>query len=103
MDVDWKSTLSTRVRKSNGMPDGSVDFIYSTSTLEHIPGMDTRALLLECFRAATPQHPLHEQLSTAQRQPRILIHVHSELLRTCGFGEQQIHRRPPNGQPLNRE
>src|SRR5690606_17157787 len=47
--------------------------------------------------------PLHKQLSTGKRQPRILMHVHSGLLCAFSRGKPKIHRRPPNGQPFNQE
>jgi len=56
----------------------------------------------------SPEHSYEDpdadqQLSTVRPQPRILLPVPSGLLRTCGPGERQIHGRPPNGPPLNRE
>lgn len=36
------------------LPGGSVDFICSTSTLEHIPGAEIAAILAECRRVSTP-------------------------------------------------
>ncbi len=38
--------------RNTGLPDASVDFICSTSTLEHIPPDDIRRILGECARVA---------------------------------------------------
>jgi Methyltransferase domain len=36
--------------RHTGLADGSVDFVYSTSTLEHIPADAIRTILVECKR-----------------------------------------------------
>lgn len=36
--------------RATGLPAGSIDFISSTNTLEHIPRPDIQAILLECRR-----------------------------------------------------
>jgi len=41
--------------RRTGLPAGSVDFFCSTSTLEHIPAPDIRAILKECRRIASPR------------------------------------------------
>jgi SAM-dependent methyltransferase len=41
--------------RSTGLEDGSIDFFYSTSTLEHISEPDIAAILRECARVASPQ------------------------------------------------
>ncbi len=41
--------------RATGLPDRSIDFIYSTSTLEHIPEESINAILMECTRIATSQ------------------------------------------------
>ncbi len=41
--------------RATGLPDRSVDFVYSTATLEHIPAEDIAAILRECKRIATPR------------------------------------------------
>jgi SAM-dependent methyltransferase len=40
--------------RSTGLPAGSIDFISSTSTLEHIPAEDVAAILAECRRLLRP-------------------------------------------------
>jgi hypothetical protein len=40
--------------RASGLPDASVDFFYSTSTLEHISEPDIGAILRECVRAGSP-------------------------------------------------
>ncbi|MEO8019667.1 MAG: methyltransferase domain-containing protein [Pseudomonadota bacterium] len=40
--------------RATGLPDGSVSFIVSTSTLEHIPEPDVRRIMAECTRIAAP-------------------------------------------------
>ncbi len=40
--------------RDTGLPDASVDFVYSTSTLEHIPSKDLRLIFRECVRIAAP-------------------------------------------------
>lgn len=40
--------------RSTGIPDGSVDFVTSTSTLEHIPEQDLPLVLAECHRVLRP-------------------------------------------------
>jgi hypothetical protein len=39
----------------NELPDGRVDFIYSTSTLEHVPQEAISGLLHQCIRVASPR------------------------------------------------
>ncbi|MDQ4133713.1 MAG: methyltransferase domain-containing protein [Actinomycetota bacterium] len=40
--------------RDTGLPSGSVDFVTSTKTLEHIPGADIDAILHECHRLLRP-------------------------------------------------
>ena len=40
--------------RKTGLPDGSVDFFYSTSVMEHIPEPDLNAILRECKRIGSP-------------------------------------------------
>lgn len=40
--------------RSTGLAEGSVDFICSTSVLEHIPEPDIRRILVECARILSP-------------------------------------------------
>jgi SAM-dependent methyltransferase len=39
--------------RATGLPEGSVDFVYSTSTLEHITEPDIVAILRECVRVSS--------------------------------------------------
>jgi Methyltransferase domain len=39
--------------RATGLPDGSIDFFYSTSVMEHIPEHDLVAILRECKRLAS--------------------------------------------------
>lgn len=41
--------------RSTGLPDGSVDLIYSTATMEHIPAPDIKRILAEGRRILAPQ------------------------------------------------
>ena len=50
--IDYRAPGDAR---HTGLPAGSVDFIYSTSTLEHIPPREIRAILAECVRVASPE------------------------------------------------
>jgi hypothetical protein len=60
--------------RNTGLPDGSVDFICSTSTLEHIPADDILAILRECRRVASSQAlfsfiiDYHDHYGTADKQ-----------------------------------
>jgi hypothetical protein len=40
--------------RRTGLPDATVDLIYSTSTLEHIPEEDIAKILAECRRISSP-------------------------------------------------
>jgi SAM-dependent methyltransferase len=40
--------------RATGLPDRSIDFVYSTGTMEHIPEAELRAILVECIRIAAP-------------------------------------------------
>ena len=40
--------------RATGLPDRSIDFFYSTGTMEHIPEEELRAILIECIRIAAP-------------------------------------------------
>lgn len=60
-DLDWDLRAKYRIHylapgdaSATGLPDQSVDFFCSTSTLEHIPPAAIRAILRECQRLATP-------------------------------------------------
>jgi SAM-dependent methyltransferase len=41
--------------RDTGLPDGSVDLVYSTATLEHIPPDQIRQILSECRRILQPE------------------------------------------------
>jgi hypothetical protein len=41
--------------RATGLPAGSVDFICSTSTLEHIPQKEIEAIIAECRRMCSPK------------------------------------------------
>jgi SAM-dependent methyltransferase len=49
--IEYRAPADAR---RTGLSDASVDFVYSTSTLEHIPGSDIRAILTECRRILKP-------------------------------------------------
>jgi SAM-dependent methyltransferase len=75
-DLDAKYRIAYRApadARSTGLPDESVNFIYSTSTLEHIPGADIAKILSECTRIAAPDARLsfiidyHDHYGTADR------------------------------------
>ena len=59
--------------RSTGLPDGSVDLIYSTATLEHIPPDQIGAILRECVRILSPRGRLcftidyHDHYASADR------------------------------------
>jgi hypothetical protein len=40
--------------RATGLPEGSVQFVCSTSVLEHIPPVDVESILRECVRIAAP-------------------------------------------------
>jgi SAM-dependent methyltransferase len=40
--------------RDTGLPEGSVDFVSSTDTCEHIPGDDLALIFLECHRLLRP-------------------------------------------------
>jgi len=60
--------------RNTGLPSGSVDFICSTSTLEHIPTADIAAILWECRRLSSRDGlasfivDYHDHYATADRQ-----------------------------------
>lgn len=60
--------------RATGLPAGSVDFICSTSTLEHIDGADIAAILIEARRIGAPGALLsfiidyHDHYATADSQ-----------------------------------
>lgn len=45
--IDYRAPSDAR---ETGLPSGSIDFIYTTSVLEHIPVSDLRRILTECAR-----------------------------------------------------
>lgn len=45
--IDFRAPFDAR---STGLADGSLDFIYSTNTLEHVPPGEIVAILKECHR-----------------------------------------------------
>jgi SAM-dependent methyltransferase len=49
--IDYRAPADARC---TGLESGSVDAITSSSTLEHIPRDDLRAILEECYRLLTP-------------------------------------------------
>lgn len=59
--------------RNTGLADKSVDFVYSTSTLEHIPATEIRQILSECKRLLSPQGVMsfiidyHDHFGTADR------------------------------------
>lgn len=61
--------------RATGLPDRSVDFVCSTSVLEHVPRADIEAILRECGRILAPRGTMsfwidcHDHYSTAD--PRI--------------------------------
>lgn len=50
--IDYRAPCDARC---TGLPAGSVDYITSTNTLEHIPASDLPAILRECHRLLTPE------------------------------------------------
>ncbi len=46
--------LAPRDARCTGLADGSVDFVSSTDTCEHIPADDLAAIFRECFRLLRP-------------------------------------------------
>jgi SAM-dependent methyltransferase len=46
--------LAPRDARHTGLPSNSIDFIHSTSTMEHIPPADLRLILGECRRLLAP-------------------------------------------------
>jgi hypothetical protein len=50
--IDYRAPGDAR---NTGLPDDSVDFFCSTSTLEHIPAPEIKAILSECNRIASKQ------------------------------------------------
>jgi SAM-dependent methyltransferase len=46
--------LAPRDARDTGLPSGSLDFVSSTDTAEHIPADDLRAILVECRRLLKP-------------------------------------------------
>ena len=46
--------LAPRDARATGLPSGSLDFVSSTDTAEHIPAADLRAILVECRRLLKP-------------------------------------------------
>jgi SAM-dependent methyltransferase len=46
--------LAPRDARATGLAEGSVDFVSSTDTCEHIPGDDLAAIFRECFRLLRP-------------------------------------------------
>jgi SAM-dependent methyltransferase len=45
--IDFRAPFDAR---ATGLADGSLDFIYSTNTLEHVPPREIMAILKECRR-----------------------------------------------------
>jgi hypothetical protein len=45
--IDYRAPCDAR---ATGLPDGSIDFVTSTNTLEHIPVDEIRQILAECAR-----------------------------------------------------
>jgi len=50
--------LAPRDARATGLPAGSVDFVSSTSTLEHVPSEDVVPILSECRRLLRPDGAL---------------------------------------------
>lgn len=46
--------LAPRDARATGLPSGSLDFVSSTDTAEHIPAADLHAILVECRRLLKP-------------------------------------------------
>lgn len=57
--IDYRAPSDARAVE---MPDGSVDLIASTSTLEHIPKGDIAEILLECFRLCNNRSVISMQI-----------------------------------------
>lgn len=49
--IDFRAPFDAR---DTGLADGSLDFIYSTNTLEHVPPQEIMAILKECRRVLAP-------------------------------------------------
>jgi len=56
------SYLAPRDARATGLPAGSVDFVTSTSTLEHIPEDDLVPLLRECRRLLRPDGAMSSRI-----------------------------------------
>ena len=57
--IDYRAPCDAR---RTGMPPGTVDFITSTNTLEHIPADDIHGILLECRRLLSPEGAMSFQI-----------------------------------------
>jgi SAM-dependent methyltransferase len=49
--IDYRAPFDVRV---SSLPEGSVDFIFSTAAFEHIPPKALESILTECLRLASP-------------------------------------------------
>lgn len=47
LGIDYRAPADAR---ATGLPPGSIDFVVSTNTLEHIPADDLLAIMMECRR-----------------------------------------------------
>jgi SAM-dependent methyltransferase len=54
--------LAPRDARDSGLEPGSVDFVSSTNTLEHIPGRDIVPILAECQRLLRPDGALSSRI-----------------------------------------
>jgi hypothetical protein len=50
--IEYRAPADAR---STGLPDNSIDFISTNSTLEHIPEEDVQKILIECHRIITEE------------------------------------------------
>jgi SAM-dependent methyltransferase len=60
--IDFRAPFDAR---ATGLPDGSLDFIYSTNTLEHVPPEEIMAILIECRRVLAPNGALSFKIDYA--------------------------------------
>lgn len=80
--IDYRAPGDAR---TTGLPDGSVNFVCSTSTLEHIPSADIRRILRECRRVLTSDGLMshiidyHDHYASADRSiSRVHFYRYSE-------------------------
>jgi SAM-dependent methyltransferase len=52
LGIDYRAPVDAR---GSGLPSGSIDYVTSTSTMEHIPASDVPQVLAECRRVLKPR------------------------------------------------